>query len=139
MSSLGLRHQPDIGKAVQEAAIESLEERIFRVLDEQMESESGTVFVRPQCTIATMLVSQRVAVGQQPIVVVCPKDELRRAQMPGLLQQENVDRVTLFPLTAENHQFFLVDINHGKYHYGEHIAYVLSNAGWQGQEYGTMG
>ena len=138
MPQHALRQRPDIEVAVQDAAIESLEDRILRMLAQQADCDLDTdvVFVRPQCTIATMLVNQRVASGQQPITVICPRDEIRRAGMHEALRRGQPDQITLFPITEESYQEFLGHIGGGNRGYGEHITYRNTDLGWQGQEYG---
>jgi hypothetical protein len=136
MSSLALRQQPDFADDIQEAAIESLEGRIIRTLEQTETTGEGVkdlVFVRSQCMIATMLVGSHVAPGHDPIEVVCPVDELRRAQVHKALRRGQPDQITLYPVTEEGYQQFLEHVGGGKRGYGEHIAYVLTHLGWDAQ------
>jgi hypothetical protein len=139
MSSLALRKQPDLTDSVQEAATESLEGRIIRTLEIAeaiTEGIESLVFIRSQCMIATILVGNHVAPGHDPMKVICPVDELRRAQVHEALRRGQPDQVTLFPVTEEGHQEFLAHLGGVRRGFGEHIAYAKTHLGWNAQQYG---
>lgn len=123
----------DITEGVRLSAIETIEQRIMRTLDN--EARGATYIVRPMCIIATMFLSG--ACTTQPVIeVVCPNDELRRSQLAPALLTGGVDRIFLYSLAEEVYDAFARQMKMTGRGIGEYTLFTRRpEGGWNVQEF----
>lgn len=123
----------DIAEGVRLSAVETIEQRITRTLDN--EASGATYIVRPTCIIATMFLSG-ICTAQPVIEVICPNDELRRSQLAPALLSGGTDRIFLYSLAEEVYEAFARQMKQAGRGIGEYTLFTRRpGGGWNIQEF----